>query len=381
MSNVVRQVWYVDDAAAADHLATLRTWWDMLCDVGSNFGYFVNSSKRFLIVKEEHLLLAHDIFGDTDVQLTTEGRQYLGAALVSSKFIKTYVNGKVREWSDELSNLSEISLTQPHSVYSALTCGLLRRWTFLSRTLPGIGDLFFPLQQIIHVHLLLTLTSKCAFSNVERQLISLPLHFGSLGIINPCNTWAFQFAASQRITGLLVSLILEQDSQFTVDVLNEQLALKWEIHLENRCRTIDLAVSLHPFLPIELQCARELACLKSTSSWLSVLSLDEHSFSLHKGDFRVAVCLCYGWSLPHLPMECACGTTSFTVEHAFTCPHGGYPSLRHNEIRDTTTQLMSEVCPNVATEPTLQPVTNEHLFQCSANTESGAHLDVRAQGF
>ena len=72
---------------------------------------------------------------------------------------------------------------------------------------------------------------------------------------------------------------------------------------------------------------------------------------------------------------------SFTVEHAFTCPHGGYPSLRHNEIRDITAQLMSEVCPNVATEPILQPVTNERFFHRSANTESGARLDVRAQGF
>ena len=70
---------------------------------------------------------------------------------------------------------------------------------------------------------LATLTGKCAFSDVERQLISLPL---CLGIINPCDTSAFQLAASRRVTGPLVSLILKQDSQFTVGVLNEQLALK-----------------------------------------------------------------------------------------------------------------------------------------------------------
>ena len=79
-------------------------------------------------------------------------------------------------------------------------------------------------------------------------------------------------------------------------------------------------------------------------------------------------------------MECVCGT-SFTVEHAFTCPHGGYPSLCHNEIRDTTAQLISEVYPNVATEPTLQPVMNECFFHHFANTESDACLDVRAQRF
>ena len=101
-----------------------------------------------------------------------------------------------------------------------------------------------------------------------------------------------------------------------------------------------MAASLHLLLSTELQRARELACLKRASNWLTVLPLDEHDFSLHKGDFHDAVCLRYGWSLPHLPMECICGA-SFTVNHAFTCPHGGFPTLRHNEIRDITAQLMS----------------------------------------
>ena len=201
---------------------------------------------------------------------------------------------------------------------------------------------------------------------------------GGLGIINPCVSSAFQFEASQRVTHPLVLLLLEQDSQFTVGTLNEQLALKREIHYENRRRSEESAASLHSLLSNELQCARELACL--ASSWLTVLPLDEHGFSLHKGDFRDAVCLRYGWPLLHLPTECICGA-SFTVDHAFTCPHGGYPTLRHNKIRYISAQLMSEVCPNVAIEPTLQPVTNAHFSHWSANTETGAHLDVRAQEF
>ena len=244
----------------------------------------------------------------------------------------------------------------------------------------GIGELFSPLEQIIRVHLLPALTGKCVFSDAERNLTSLPSRLGGLGIIDPCVSSTFQFDASQKVTGPLVSLLLEQDSQFTIGVLNEQLALKQEIHFENRHRTEELAASLHPLLPTELQRAREFACLKGASSWLTVLPLDEHGFSLHKGDFCDAVCLRYGWPLPHLPTECICGT-SFNVNHAFTCPFGGYPSLRHNEIRDITAQLMAEVCPNVSTEPTLQPVTNERFFHRSANTESGARLDVRAQGF
>ena len=132
--------------------------------------------------------------------------------------------------------------------------------------------------------------------------------------------------------------------------MNEQPTLKQGIHRENHRRSEESAAYLHPLLSIELQCDRELACLKGASSWLTVLPLDDHAFSLHKGDFHDAVCLRYGWSLPHLPTECICGA-SFTVDHAFTCPHGGCPTLHHNEIRDITAQLMSEVCPNVAIEP------------------------------
>lgn len=59
----------------------------------------------------------------------------------------------------------------------------------------------------------------------------------------------------------------------------------------------------------------------------------------------------------------------------------GFPSIRHNEIRDITAELMTEVCHGVGTEPTLQPVTEEQLTQRSANREDGARLDIAAENF
>ena len=47
-----------------------------------------------------------------------------------------------------------------------------------------------------------------------------------------------------------------------------------------------------------------------------------------------------------LPEKCVCGS-SFTVEHAMTCSHGGFSFLRHNEIRDLSAKLLKEVYPNV----------------------------------
>ena len=59
---------------------------------------------------------------------------------------------------------------------------------------------------------------------------------------------------------------------------------------------------------------------------------------------------------------------------------GGYPSIRHNEIRDLTANLLSEVCNNVCTEPELLPVTGENLAGASANAQPGARVDIAANG-
>ena len=59
----------------------------------------------------------------------------------------------------------------------------------------------------------------------------------------------------------------------------------------------------------------------------------------------------------------------------------GYSSIRHNDIRDLTARLLTEVCPNVAIEPDLQPLSGETLSLRTSNSEDGAHLDVSAQGF
>ena len=48
---------------------------------------------------------------------------------------------------------------------------------------------------------------------------------------------------------------------------------------------------------------------------------------------------------------------------------------------ETTSAFLSEVCHNVHTEPTLQPLQGEHLKYKSANGEVGARLDVAAQNF
>ena len=133
-------------------------------------------------------------------------------------------------------------------------------------------------------------------------------------------------------------------------------------------------------LPSHLQRAVDVSSEKRASSWLSALPIAEHGFALHKGAFKDALCLRYGWHPPRLPSHCVCGN-QFNVEHALSCPRGGFPSIRHNEIRDITASLMSEVCHAVGTEPCLQPVNGEQFTHRTANREEGARLDIVAQNF
>ena len=49
----------------------------------------------------------------------------------------------------------------------------------------------------------------------------------------------------------------------------------------------------------------------------------------------------------------------------------------HNEIRDLTAMLFTEVCTNMRTEPELQPLTGEILSFSSANRVDSARLGIR----
>ena len=77
---------------------------------------------------------------------------------------------------------------------------------------------------------------------------------------------------------------------------------------------------------------------------------------------------------------CTC-CMSFSVDHAMTCNLGGFPTIRHNEIRNLTASMLSEVCHNVAIEPHLQPLNGEGFHHKSANTDENLRLDIRARVF
>ena len=49
----------------------------------SNHVYHPNASKTYLVVKQEHMTNALELFVDTDVHITIQGKRHLGAAIGS----------------------------------------------------------------------------------------------------------------------------------------------------------------------------------------------------------------------------------------------------------------------------------------------------------
>ena len=376
--NVV-QVWYADDATASGSLPSLRNWWDNLTSFGPAFGYHANATKTWLITKDQHLAKARDLFQDTQVNVTSQGRPHLGAALGTQEFVDQYVNDKVHHWNEELLLLVDVAQTQPHAAYAAFIHGYIHKFSYLCRTVPNIDQLLQPLEDSIRSRLIPALTGRAPPCHIDRELLALPARLGGLGIVNPTKLSSSEYLASANISAPLRDLILEQNHEYSFECLEAQVNAKRDAHKQNRDIAKSSATTLRATIPKSLQRAMDLAQEKGASSWLTSLPLEEFGLTLHKGAFRDAIALRYGWQPLHTPTSCACGT-NFSVEHALSCPMGGFPTIRHNEVRDLTANLMTKVCHDVCTEPTLQPITGEAFSVASAIIEDGARLDVAASG-
>ena len=165
----------------------------------------------------------------------------------------------------------------------------------------------------------------------KRNLLSLPPRLGGLGIPNPTATSGTEYTASRSVCKPLYNLILLCDSSYPTEAIEQQVEAKTEVHSLKLKHSQSSASNLRPQLANSTQRSMDLAQEKGASNWLTTLLIDENGFTLHKGAFRDAITLRYGWLPSNIPSTCTCGK-SFTVEHALSCPLGGFPSIRHNEI-------------------------------------------------
>ena len=214
-------------------------------------------------------------------------------------------------------------------------------------------------------------------NTAERELFSLPIKDGGMGIEILANISDAEFDRSVQVTAPLAAIIAlqgdELPSREQVEKAKSLMREQKAESAESKKERIDSTIQGDTMRII--QQSRQ----PGTSNWLSALPLSSHHLNLNKGEFRDACALRYSKHLTGLPSVCVCGQP-FNVTHAMNCKQGGFISARHDNIRDFEARLLAQVCKDVEVEPPLQPLSNEHLPR-GANKRSDARLDVRARGF
>ena len=84
----------------------------------------------------------------------------MGAVIGSTDFKAEYVSQKVKNWIEDVEALASIAKDEPQAAYASYTKAICRRWTYVQRTIPGISNLFEPLEKSIRETLIPALIGR-----------------------------------------------------------------------------------------------------------------------------------------------------------------------------------------------------------------------------
>lgn len=138
-NKTTKSVAYADDLAAGGILKNLKEWWIQLIQYGPAFGYHPQAPKCWLIVKPNCVDAESKLFADTGVKITTDGRKHLGAAIGTGSYKNEYVKERLEKLEAELKLLSKIANIDPQAAYCCFVAGFKNKFSYLMRTIPGIG--------------------------------------------------------------------------------------------------------------------------------------------------------------------------------------------------------------------------------------------------
>ena len=187
------------------------------------------------------------------------------------------------------------------------THGMKSKWIYLARTTPNIEHLLAPLEEVIRDKFLAVITGQSTFDDNLRNLMArLPARLGGLGLVDPSQQGSLHYENSVSITRPLVKEILDQARESSPDIIKAQMKVKSYLRNSKRQQERADASQIIDKLSPDLQRLMEISSGKGASTWLTTLPLSDHGFTLHKGAFRDALCLRYGWLPQQLSSRCIC---------------------------------------------------------------------------
>ena len=159
----------------------------------------------------------------------------------------------------ELDYLATFAVSQPHAAHSAFTHGFSNKWSYLSRTIPGIGSLLQPLESSIRSILIPALTGQPPPNDGLRDLFALPARLGGLALSNPVSSADDEYLASTKISDPLKCAILQQSFEYSDEIISLQCNAKSEIRKLKHEHYTQTASTLKLSLSSSLQRSMDLA--------------------------------------------------------------------------------------------------------------------------
>ena len=74
---IAKEVAFAGDFTVPGKLTSIRDYWRKSTVLGPKYGYFSKASKSYLIVKEEKLCEARNVFNNSNVNMTIEGKRVM----------------------------------------------------------------------------------------------------------------------------------------------------------------------------------------------------------------------------------------------------------------------------------------------------------------
>ena len=200
-------------------------------------------------MKEDLLREARDTYEGTNHQIITNGMGYLGESIGSKQFAKDFIASRVQEWIRNVEALSEIAQCHPQAALAVLTRGLAGKWTYLMRVTSCNEDSWNQLEAALRHKFLPALTGRQAFSDVEREVLSLPAKLSGIGVIDPSRVYSSQHEASRKVSTPLFSSIQSPVNEDAEQVHTAQKQIRAEVHQTNRQKIISHAKEVRGSLP------------------------------------------------------------------------------------------------------------------------------------
>ena len=291
--HIVRQMWYADDSVAGGTLVRLRQWWDMLNEIGPDYGYFLNPKKTKLLVKEDVLEEATLVFAGTGVTIVSEGHKYLGCPIGTEEFVRDFVQKRTDKWIDDLEKLVKVAEIQPQCAYAAFTHSFVPKWNYLLRVLDfepeELARNLVRLEATVREKLIPKFTGHIHPGTVARDMLELPARLGGMNIVNVVTSAQAKYCNADMLSKTLVEKILSGASDLNWNSVRSNETPENTKKKSDECWIRKKHAVINEIEDPGLRRSIELASEKGASNWLTVLPIDEHGFSLPKTHFRDAI--------------------------------------------------------------------------------------------